>query len=56
VLPRAPYLLDRMAPRLHRPTPTLGEHNTEVLRQILGLSAADIASLEHDNIIGIKAT
>ena len=55
VLPRAPYLLDGKAPALHRPTPTLGEHNAEVLGQILGLSAADIAALEHDNIIGTKA-
>jgi len=56
VLPRAPYLLDGKAPGVHRPTPTLGEHNAEVLQTILGLSSADIASLEHDHIIGTKAT
>ncbi len=54
VLPRAPYLLDGQAPALHRPTPTLGEHNEEVLAQLLGLTEADIATLEHDNIIGTK--
>ena len=55
VVPRAPYLLDGQAPALQRPTPTLGEHNAQVLAQVLGLTAADIATLEHDNIIGTKA-
>jgi crotonobetainyl-CoA:carnitine CoA-transferase CaiB-like acyl-CoA transferase len=55
VLPRAPYLLDGKAPAVLRPTPTLGQHNAEVLAQVLGLSAANIATLEHDNIIGTKA-
>ena len=55
VLPRAPYLLDGKALVVHRPTPTLGEHNAEVLGHILGLSVAEIGKLEHDNIIGSKA-
>lgn len=54
VLPRAPYLLDGKVPALHRPTPTLGEHNAEVLGQVLGLSAAEITTLERDNIIGSR--
>ena len=55
VVPRAPYLLDGQAPSVQRPTPTLGEHNAEILSQLLGFSVADIAALEHDNIIGSKA-
>ena len=38
-----------------RPSPTLGEHNVEVLTE-LGLTADDIAKLEADGIIGTRPT
>lgn len=34
------------------PAPTLGQHNREVLTELLGLSDAEIAQLESENIIG----
>jgi crotonobetainyl-CoA:carnitine CoA-transferase CaiB-like acyl-CoA transferase len=36
--------------------PTLGQHNQEVLREVLGLSDAEIAELERGEIIGTVAT
>lgn len=36
--------------------PTLGQHNAEVLSELLGLSAADIAALEASGVIGTEAT
>lgn len=41
----APYAIRTAAP-------TLGQHNREVLTEILGLSDAEIAQLESENIIG----
>jgi crotonobetainyl-CoA:carnitine CoA-transferase CaiB-like acyl-CoA transferase len=38
-----------------RPSPSLGEHNTEVLTE-LGLTADEIAELEADGIIGTRPT
>ena len=43
-----PYAITRLAP-------TLGQHNDEVLREVLGLSADDIAQLARDQIIGNEA-
>lgn len=56
IVPKPPFALDGQAPPLRRPSPTLGEHNTEVLQAVLGLTSADIATLERDGIIGTKAT
>jgi crotonobetainyl-CoA:carnitine CoA-transferase CaiB-like acyl-CoA transferase len=39
-------------PRCMRPAPNLGEHNTEVLTRLLGLSPAEIQDLEAKGIIG----
>jgi crotonobetainyl-CoA:carnitine CoA-transferase CaiB-like acyl-CoA transferase len=55
VVPRAPYAMDGARPGFHRPAPTLGEHNAEVLAAVLGLPAAEIAQLEQTGIIGTKA-
>jgi crotonobetainyl-CoA:carnitine CoA-transferase CaiB-like acyl-CoA transferase len=55
VVPRAPYAMDGARPGFHRPAPTLGEHNEEVLAAVLGLPAAEIAQLEQTGIIGTKA-
>ena len=35
-----------------RPAPTLGQHNDEVLRELLGLSDAEIAGLREAGVIG----
>jgi crotonobetainyl-CoA:carnitine CoA-transferase CaiB-like acyl-CoA transferase len=37
---------------LRNPAPILGEHNTQILTEILALSAAEIADLESDGVIG----
>jgi crotonobetainyl-CoA:carnitine CoA-transferase CaiB-like acyl-CoA transferase len=41
-------------PRLTRPAPNLGEHNVELLTQLLGLSAAEIGDLEAKGVIGTR--
>ncbi|MBI1814294.1 MAG: CoA transferase [Deltaproteobacteria bacterium] len=40
----------------HRPSPTLGEHSEEILRELLGLSDAELAALRADGIIGNRPT
>jgi crotonobetainyl-CoA:carnitine CoA-transferase CaiB-like acyl-CoA transferase len=45
---RLPYPITRLAP-------TLGQHNEEVLGDVLGLSAEEIAQLARDQIIGTEA-
>lgn len=40
---------------IQRPAPTLGQHNDEVLKEILGLSDAEIAALAAKGIIGTEA-
>ena len=44
-----PYAIERLAP-------TLGQHNSDVLKELLGLSDSEIAELERDGIIGTTAT
>jgi crotonobetainyl-CoA:carnitine CoA-transferase CaiB-like acyl-CoA transferase len=39
-------------PRITRPAPNLGEHNTDVLTRLLGLSRAEIQDLEAQGVIG----
>ncbi len=53
--PHAPYRLDGMRPPLVDPTPTLGQHNAEVLGGILGISPDDRRQLERDGVIGTRA-
>lgn len=55
IVPCAPYAMDGTRPAFLRPAPTLGEHNAEILAQILRLPAAEIAALEETGIIGSKA-
>ncbi|MBS0642549.1 MAG: CoA transferase [Proteobacteria bacterium] len=55
LVPKPPYALDGTSPPLRRPSPTLGEHNEEVLRSLLGLSAPQVADLVQDGIIGNRA-
>ena len=55
VVPSAPYALDGERPAFVRAAPTLGEHNAEVLGEVLRLPLAEIAALERAGVIGSKA-
>jgi crotonobetainyl-CoA:carnitine CoA-transferase CaiB-like acyl-CoA transferase len=39
---------------LHRPPPTLGEHNAEVLTELCGLTEADLQRLTAEGVIGTR--
>jgi crotonobetainyl-CoA:carnitine CoA-transferase CaiB-like acyl-CoA transferase len=45
-----------MPPAIRAAAPTLGQHNAEVLRELLGLSEAEIKALQDDGVIGTVAT
>lgn len=47
--------LTETPPGLMRPAPNLGEHNTDVLTRLLGLSPAEIQDLEAKGVIGTAA-
>ena len=49
--PGAPYRLSETPWRLARPAPRVGEHNDEVYRGELGLSAGDCAALARRGVI-----
>jgi crotonobetainyl-CoA:carnitine CoA-transferase CaiB-like acyl-CoA transferase len=44
--------LSETPPGLMRPAPNLGEHNTEVLTRLLGLSSGELHELEAKGVIG----
>jgi hypothetical protein len=44
-----PYAIERLAP-------TLGQHNDEILRDLLGLTNGEIQKLREDGIVGNVAT
>jgi len=46
---QAPYGIEHLAP-------TLGQHNDEMLRDLLGLTAGEIEQLRDDGVIGNLAT
>ncbi len=50
-LPGFPYKMSGTPANLHRPPPLLGEHNTEILEQLLGYSAEKIALLKKQKVI-----
>ncbi len=55
--PGFPMRFSAFGPCLHAsPPPTLGQHNDEVLREELGLSADEIAELREAKIIGKRPT
>jgi crotonobetainyl-CoA:carnitine CoA-transferase CaiB-like acyl-CoA transferase len=49
-MPAWPVRFDGAPPRV-KPSPTLGQHNAEVLGSWLGLGAAEIAALKQEKII-----
>lgn len=52
--PAPAFLMDEKRAALERPSPTLGEHNEEVLSTLLGLDEAELTKLVEDNIIGTR--
>lgn len=46
-----PYKLSRTPAEIHHPPPRLGEHNREILGEILGFSAVEIDSLMEQGVI-----
>jgi crotonobetainyl-CoA:carnitine CoA-transferase CaiB-like acyl-CoA transferase len=46
-----PYKLSRTPAETHQPPPTLGEHNREILIDLLGYSQVDIDQMEREGII-----
>jgi len=53
--PTPPFaLLDGAERWLHRPPPTLGQHNSEVLTELCGLTRADLERLAAQGVIGTR--
>ena len=52
--PAAPYRVGEAPFDIDRPAPTLGQHNREVLTELLGLGDAEIDALERRGVIGNK--
>ena len=46
-----PFLLEATPPEVKRPAPLLGEHTSEVLKDLLGLEDAEIDSLSRDGVL-----
>ncbi len=51
-----PWKFDKTPGSIRRAAPTLGEHNTEALQDILGLSVSDTTAMEQAGIIGTAPT
>ena len=51
-----PWKFDKTPGSIRRAAPTLGEHNYEVLREILGMSESETAAMEEAGIIGAAPT
>jgi crotonobetainyl-CoA:carnitine CoA-transferase CaiB-like acyl-CoA transferase len=54
--PATPYRSGSAPYGIERPSPTLGEHNHRVLRDVLGLSTEEINALETQGVIGTQPT
>ena len=50
-LVRSPYRFSKSEMRIPRPAPTLGEHNVEVLAELLGYNAEKVRELERAGIL-----
>jgi CoA:oxalate CoA-transferase len=48
---RSPYRFDRLETAIRGPAPRQGEHNTVVLVEVLGMSAAEVAALEAQGVL-----
>lgn len=48
---RSPYRFDRLASQIRGAAPRQGEHNTEVLAAVLGMSSAEVTALEAQGIL-----
>jgi crotonobetainyl-CoA:carnitine CoA-transferase CaiB-like acyl-CoA transferase len=48
----SPAHLSKTPAELYSPAPLLGEHTDEVLKEVLGLSEAEIAKLREENVFG----
>ena len=53
--PSPPYRFDESPLPVRWPAATLGQYNTVVLRELLGLSTAELARLEASGVIGTRA-
>ena len=54
-IPTQPLRFGECGPRCFpRAAPLLGQHNDEILRELVGLSADEVAQLERDGIIGSR--
>ena len=42
--------------QIHWPSPTLGQHNRQIYRELLGLTDGEIDGLEESGVIGSKPT
>ncbi len=51
-VPSAPEKLSKAPVTIRRPAPILGEHNSYVLKELLGMSEEEIVTLTDDQIIG----
>lgn len=52
--PGVPFRYEGVTRWIRRPAPSFGEHNHEILRDLLGLDAAEIAALEADEVIAAR--
>ncbi|MBI4338830.1 MAG: CoA transferase [Chloroflexi bacterium] len=52
--PNTPVRLSRTPPGVDRPGPSVGEHTREVLRDVLGLPAAEVERLEQQGVVKSK--
>jgi len=53
-IPTVPFRYASVARWLRRPAPTLGEHNREIIGGLLGVSDAELDSLEAEQVIGTR--
>lgn len=54
--PGQPFRYEGVSSWIRSPAPTLGQHNREVLGELLGLSTDALEALERDGIIGTRPT
>jgi len=52
--PGIPYKLSETPARIRMPAPTLGQHNEQILSELLGLSREEIAQLADEQVIGTR--